>query len=91
MLCGVLDQGPAAPAAMLGSLASVVLPASDEPLSDLGIDPLQERLFDEHHIEVPVMRWPHALESGAARALAKPVKRAELVRAVSELLGPPTR
>jgi DNA-binding NtrC family response regulator len=32
-----------------------------------------------------------ALESGAARALAKPVKRAELVRAVSELLGPPTR
>lgn len=29
-----------------------------------------------------------ALEAGAARALAKPVKRAELVRAVAELLGP---
>ena len=28
-----------------------------------------------------------ALEAGAARALAKPVKRADLVRAVSELLG----
>jgi CheY-like chemotaxis protein len=32
-----------------------------------------------------------ALEAGAARALAKPVKRAELVRAVAELLGPPAR
>ena len=28
-----------------------------------------------------------ALQAGAARALAKPVKRAELVRAVAELLG----
>jgi DNA-binding NtrC family response regulator len=32
-----------------------------------------------------------ALQAGAARALAKPVKRAELVRAVAELLGPPAR
>lgn len=32
-----------------------------------------------------------ALEAGAARALAKPVKRAELVRAVTELLGPASR
>jgi CheY-like chemotaxis protein len=30
-----------------------------------------------------------ALQAGAARALAKPVKRADLVRAVTELLGPP--
>lgn len=30
-----------------------------------------------------------ALEAGAARALAKPVKRGELIRAVAELLGPP--
>jgi two-component system OmpR family response regulator len=30
-----------------------------------------------------------ALAAGAARAFAKPVKRAELVRAVAELLGPP--
>jgi len=32
-----------------------------------------------------------ALEAGAARALAKPVKRADLVRAVAELLGPPAQ
>lgn len=32
-----------------------------------------------------------ALEAGAARALAKPVKRADLVRAVAELLGPAPR
>lgn len=32
-----------------------------------------------------------ALAAGAARALAKPVKRTELVRAVSELLGAPAR
>ena len=32
-----------------------------------------------------------ALEAGAARALAKPVKRAELVQAVAELLGPSAR
>ena len=32
-----------------------------------------------------------ALALGAARALAKPFKRAELLRAVAELLGPSTR
>jgi CheY-like chemotaxis protein len=31
-----------------------------------------------------------ALEAGAVRAFAKPVKRAELVQAVAELLGPPS-
>jgi DNA-binding NtrC family response regulator len=32
-----------------------------------------------------------AVGAGAARALAKPVKRAELLSAVSELIGPPNR
>jgi DNA-binding NtrC family response regulator len=32
-----------------------------------------------------------AVGAGAARALAKPVKRAELLAAVSELIGPPNR
>ena len=32
-----------------------------------------------------------ALQAGAARALAKPVKRAELLDAVAELIGPPRK
>jgi CheY-like chemotaxis protein len=32
-----------------------------------------------------------AVGAGAARALAKPVKRAELLTAVAELIGPPTK
>jgi CheY-like chemotaxis protein len=32
-----------------------------------------------------------ALGAGAARALAKPVKRAELLAAVAELIGPPPK
>jgi CheY-like chemotaxis protein len=32
-----------------------------------------------------------AVEAGAARALAKPVKRAELLGAVAELIGPPSK
>ena len=32
-----------------------------------------------------------ALDAGADRALAKPVKRAELLRAVAELVGKPVR
>ena len=32
-----------------------------------------------------------ALKAGASRALAKPVKRADLLRAVAELVGPPVR
>ena len=32
-----------------------------------------------------------AMKAGAARALAKPVKRAELLSAVTELIGPPQK
>ncbi|MFO1078184.1 MAG: aminotransferase class V-fold PLP-dependent enzyme [Planctomycetota bacterium] len=60
LLCRALGSAPAAPAAMLGSLASVCLRRSDvPPRGPLGLDPLQEWLFAEHRIEVPVMRWPH--------------------------------
>jgi isopenicillin-N epimerase len=58
-LCAAVGSEAPAPAEMLGSLASVLLPPSAEPtVSPFGLDPLQVRLFERHHIEVPVMRWP---------------------------------
>ena len=57
-LCHAAGSSVAAPATMIGALASVVLPPSEAPLmGPHGLDPLQVRLFDTHHIEVPVMRW----------------------------------
>ena len=44
-----------APATMLGSMASIPLPAAAPP-SD-GVDDLQHRLFTRHGIEVPVVHW----------------------------------
>jgi isopenicillin-N epimerase len=59
LLCDAVGTPPPAPESMIGSLASVVLPPTDEPaVPPHGLDPLQARLFAEHRIEVPVMRWP---------------------------------
>ncbi|MCA8963964.1 MAG: aminotransferase class V-fold PLP-dependent enzyme, partial [Planctomycetes bacterium] len=58
-LCARLGVAAPAPDAMLGSLAAVPLPADPRPTAGaLGLDPLQVELFAQHHIEVPVMRWP---------------------------------
>jgi isopenicillin-N epimerase len=57
VLCKALGSKPPAPAAMIGSLASVLLPPSDEPAGEHGIDPLQAQLWERHHIEVTVMLW----------------------------------
>lgn len=60
-LCDALGVPPPAPDAMIGSLAAVPLPdAADAspPTSSLYADPLQERLYAEHSIQVPVVPWP---------------------------------
>lgn len=59
LLCEALGVAPPVPEAMIGSLASVPLPWTDEPLeSPEALDPIQVALWEQHRIEVPVMRWP---------------------------------
>ncbi|HSP19697.1 MAG TPA: aminotransferase class V-fold PLP-dependent enzyme [Myxococcaceae bacterium] len=60
LVCAAAGLTPPCPESMLGSLATVELPGPPdrEPLAPLGLDPLQEALFDQHRIEVPVYGWP---------------------------------
>ena len=56
------NDSPLCPDAMVGSMACVALPdgAAERPEPPLFLDPLHVRLFEEHHIEVPVTPWPKA-------------------------------
>jgi isopenicillin-N epimerase len=59
LLCTATGAEPPCPPNMIGSLASVLLPASNaETAPPLHQDPLHEALWQQWHIEVPVMRWP---------------------------------
>jgi isopenicillin-N epimerase len=62
MLCERLGVAPHCPEEMVGAMATVPLPDGfpTEPRPPLFLDPLQDRLFYEHHIEVPVVAWPQA-------------------------------
>lgn len=62
ILCEALDVPPPCPESMLGSLATVPLPPGDidGPITPLQSNPLQQRLWDRHRIEVPVFAWPAA-------------------------------
>ena len=59
-LCAALGCAPPAPDALLGSLAALPLPAArgERPAPVPGLDALQQRLWERHRIEVPVMHWP---------------------------------
>jgi isopenicillin-N epimerase len=52
-LCETLQIDKPAPDDMLGTMAAVPLPDGES-------EALQDRLFFEHHIEVPVVAWPQA-------------------------------
>ena len=54
-LCRALELPPPAPDGMLGSMAAIALPGRCEP--EKGADPLQDTLFFEHHLEVPITPW----------------------------------
>ncbi len=60
VLCDALGLAPPCPDTMIGSLASVPLPDGDgRPVNDIfPFDGLQEQLFREWRIEVPVIAWP---------------------------------
>ena len=59
ILCDALAIHKPAPDDMLGAMAAVPLPdGSSAELSPLSIDPLQDALFEQFSIEVPVMQWP---------------------------------
>jgi len=71
-LCDRFDAPAPCPRDMLGSMATVaVLPPAGVPLArGASRDPVQERLFEEFRIEVPVVRWPSA-ELRAVRVSAQ--------------------
>lgn len=61
VLCEALDVPLPCPDEIIGSLASIPISDSatiEPPKSPLYLDELQERLFAEYQIEVPVVPWP---------------------------------
>jgi isopenicillin-N epimerase len=57
-ICEALELPLPAPEAMIGSMASIPLPAAIQAPTVYGFDSLQEALWTAHRIEVPVMYWP---------------------------------
>jgi isopenicillin-N epimerase len=59
ILCESLGIDSPCPEDMLGSMATIQLPARFQslPASPQGIDPLQTRLFEDYAIEVPIVYW----------------------------------
>jgi isopenicillin-N epimerase len=62
ILCDALGMRPPVPDDMLGSMAALELPGhlKGGPSGLLGLDPLQDELFAQYGIEVPVFVWPAA-------------------------------
>jgi isopenicillin-N epimerase len=60
ILCRALGVEPPCPEEMIGSMASVPLPAGIKPAPSMEarIDPLQDELYFKERIEVPVVPWP---------------------------------
>ena len=89
LLCVAAGSPPLCPDAMIGSLASVILP--DRPTKETGWrlrDPLQARLFDQWGIEVPIMRWPvKRLLRISAQLYNSPEQYAHLAQALREELA----
>jgi isopenicillin-N epimerase len=59
LLCNLLEVDPPCPEYMLGSMATIPLPADPgmSPVNYKSTDPLQDRFLFDHHLEVPVWYW----------------------------------
>lgn len=57
IVADALGVAPPAPPSMLGAMASFVLPDAPVEAGPTGLDPLQEWLFAEHAIEIPVFAF----------------------------------
>jgi isopenicillin-N epimerase len=59
LLCEAWNVDPISPldGSMLGSMATVPLPAPLDHLSESQTLLLQQRLYTEHQLEVPIVRW----------------------------------
>lgn len=58
LMCARLGVEPPAPVEMIGSLVTIALPDAKRSPTALFLDPLQEELWQEHRIEIPVQYWP---------------------------------
>ena len=66
LVCGALGIGQPAPDAMLGAMAAIPL-AGVRATNDAALR-LQEALFEEERIEVPVLAWPADAARGPGEA-----------------------
>lgn len=86
------------PDAMIGSLATIVLPDHTPPTPvskpPTGVDPLQENLFTKHNIEVPIIAtnpplvgWPKRFVRISAQVYNDPEDYRRLGKAIGEELS----
>jgi isopenicillin-N epimerase len=63
-LSEVLGVPAPLPPEMIANMTAFTLPpSSDEtPVSAFGTDPLQVKLIENHHVEIPIFPWPAAPE-----------------------------
>ena len=90
ILCSALSLANPAPDIMLGSMAAVPLSdGTSETASALFGDPLQDVLFEQYSIEVPVVPWPNPPKRVlrvSAQLYNKAEEYAALATALRELL-----
>ena len=85
-LCAATGTPPPCPDDMVGSLASVRLPDGTAEVGWRRPDPLQQRLFEDWRIEVPVMSWP-AAPRRLVRISAQLYNRREHYERLAQALG----